>query len=692
MQKKAKLFFMILSATLLSVSLSANISSKSVTLDAGANEMSSPSQKYTTSKDTFYSSANLTGKKGTDLQNSLATLMYSKHKYYTTYDDIRGANAYSDADPNDPTKLIAFYGGISIDNAWNGAAVWNREHVWCQSLSNGLYGTTGAGADIHQLKPSIKNLNSLRNNRAYAEVKDLKNVTVVEVTYNNNKTGNYYVKDDTVKTTTYNTKENGRFEPRNAIKGDVARILMYIYTHYAKSVTNNASNAKAGNLSITDIVYTPERTAQSAWNLLIKWSNLDPVDSFEINRNEYCASITGTRNPYIDHPEFATIAFDNTYTGAGAFNDQGSTTYNVNYYLNDGTNNTYLQTTVTAGNAIEQPTNPTRNGYTFVGWYIDSTTTSSYNFSTLVSTDISLYAKWIESTTGSGTGYWKQVTSNSDLSINSKYIIVAKDAAFAMNTTNDGTRYKQAAITKGEGRIDSISNEVQTLTLLQGYLANTYSFLVNSDVGGYLQLDKASNRLVTSSSKGTANTSMTITINSDKSAIINSCAYTDYNINYNSSYGYFAFYKSQSPITLYKYIDGNNESTSSFSVSSLKSKIAFDIYSYDNVIYAIENKKVTLTATFESKNATGAKYYINYQINGNEATYSEEITPTSSQLSYTFLVDDYNDTYMFYFSMVIGGTGYTSDTKEFTFKYLANSYISTTSDEQIINVIEFMYE
>jgi endonuclease I len=37
---------------------------------------------------------------------------------------------------------------------------------------------------------------------------------------------------------------------------------------------------------------------------LIEWHENDPVDDFEMNRNNVIESIQGNRNPFIDHPEF----------------------------------------------------------------------------------------------------------------------------------------------------------------------------------------------------------------------------------------------------------------------------------------------------------------------------------------------------------------------------------------------------
>jgi uncharacterized repeat protein (TIGR02543 family) len=48
----------------------------------------------------------------------------------------------------------------------------------------------------------------------------------------------------------------------------------------------------------------------------------------------------------------------------------------------------------TAGATISEPTTPTKDGYTFAGWFSDSGLTSEYVFSTMPSEDITLYAKW----------------------------------------------------------------------------------------------------------------------------------------------------------------------------------------------------------------------------------------------------------------------------------------------------------
>ncbi|MGI6590162.1 MAG: leucine-rich repeat protein [Eggerthellaceae bacterium] len=54
-----------------------------------------------------------------------------------------------------------------------------------------------------------------------------------------------------------------------------------------------------------------------------------------------------------------------------------------------------------AGKTASKPANPTRSGYTFGGWYTNKALTKSYSFSTKVSDDLTLYAKWTKGSSSS---------------------------------------------------------------------------------------------------------------------------------------------------------------------------------------------------------------------------------------------------------------------------------------------------
>ena len=50
--------------------------------------------------------------------------------------------------------------------------------------------------------------------------------------------------------------------------------------------------------------------------------------------------------------------------------------------------------TPASGSTVTKPTDPTREGYAFAGWYTDAACTKAYDFSAAVTADMTLYAKW----------------------------------------------------------------------------------------------------------------------------------------------------------------------------------------------------------------------------------------------------------------------------------------------------------
>jgi uncharacterized repeat protein (TIGR02543 family) len=67
-------------------------------------------------------------------------------------------------------------------------------------------------------------------------------------------------------------------------------------------------------------------------------------------------------------------------------------TYTVKFNTNGG--NIISSVEVEAMTTITEPSNPVKEGYTFLGWYSDSSLNFAYNFSNQVAGDLNLYAKW----------------------------------------------------------------------------------------------------------------------------------------------------------------------------------------------------------------------------------------------------------------------------------------------------------
>ncbi|MFQ6703899.1 MAG: endonuclease I family protein [Alphaproteobacteria bacterium] len=172
----------------------------------------------------------------------------------------------TDVDPENNNNIILFYGHVSVSNA---SSNWNREHVWPKSL--GWFNESGAGSDVHHLRPENEGVNSTRGNMKMGKVT---NGTVCK--YPDGTIAGYY--------------GNRYFEPNDCSKGDVARIFFYMLIRYSE----------------TDSNYPITKTAQSL-ELMLEWHLLDPVDDLERVRNERAYQYQGNRNPFIDYPEFAEV-------------------------------------------------------------------------------------------------------------------------------------------------------------------------------------------------------------------------------------------------------------------------------------------------------------------------------------------------------------------------------------------------
>lgn len=70
-------------------------------------------------------------------------------------------------------------------------------------------------------------------------------------------------------------------------------------------------------------------------------------------------------------------------------------TYTVTFETNGGSS--VASQSILSGSTAIEPKTPTLTGYDFVYWCSDEEQTQSYDFTTPITSDINLYAKWIES-------------------------------------------------------------------------------------------------------------------------------------------------------------------------------------------------------------------------------------------------------------------------------------------------------
>lgn len=228
---------------------------------------------------------------GSNLMDALANKVINSHSTNLSYTPgVWNALKESDLDPVDNSKVLLIYGYDDDDgnyvtdrsrdkNETGGTqgSDWNREHVYPRSLGNPNLGDSGPGADAHHLRPSDVRMNSNRANLKFVDG-----------------SGNA-------------SSTSGGWYPGDEWKGDVARMMMYMYLRYGNQCLPKNVAVGTANSSDSNMI-----------NLLLEWNKEDPVSDFEKNRNDVIATKQGNRNPIIDNPYLATLiwggdAADNTW-------------------------------------------------------------------------------------------------------------------------------------------------------------------------------------------------------------------------------------------------------------------------------------------------------------------------------------------------------------------------------------------
>ncbi len=164
--------------------------------------------------------------------------------------------------------------GQSYINAAAAAGV-NTEHSFPQSQGAG---SGAAQADMFHIYPALADVNTARSNKFFDEIDD-------------NVTARWFYLDQVSTTIPTSDIDNWSesittaWEPREAIKGDIARGIFYFKTIYDDTASQGFFN---------QMVET-----------LLEWNDQDPVDQREINRNNKIKELQGNDNPFILDPDLA---------------------------------------------------------------------------------------------------------------------------------------------------------------------------------------------------------------------------------------------------------------------------------------------------------------------------------------------------------------------------------------------------
>lgn len=204
---------------------------------------------------------------------------------------------YNNIDPMNDT-LFGFYSDYTIVVPSSGFSTpsdispMDCEHIVPQSIFN------SAGPmknDIHHLAPTYSNWNSTRGSLPFGDNEDLESDKWMRFDEQINCSGSASCPPDlSIRDQFSEVINNDSWEPREEVKGNVARAVFYFFTMYPQF------NIEA----VADI------------HELYTWHLEDLPDDEELDRNDEVESFQGNRNPYIDHTDWVHTAWiDTTSTG-----------------------------------------------------------------------------------------------------------------------------------------------------------------------------------------------------------------------------------------------------------------------------------------------------------------------------------------------------------------------------------------
>lgn len=213
--------------------------------------------------------------------NGLWTAYQTTDRDYFYENDGTILDIYSE-NPTGPDPYNYTYGTDQCGTYSNEGDCYNREHIVPQSLFNQALPMR---SDIHFVPATDGKVNGMRSNYPFGKVE-----TASYTSLNGSKVGN-----------SASPGYSGIvFEPIDAFKGDIARMILYFVTRYETQLAGFSSGNMLGGSPFPGL---------QTWELnqLLAWDILDPVSPAEIARNNAAYDYQKNRNPFIDNPEYVAL-------------------------------------------------------------------------------------------------------------------------------------------------------------------------------------------------------------------------------------------------------------------------------------------------------------------------------------------------------------------------------------------------
>lgn len=256
------------------------------------------------------------GLSGYALKSKLHDIISKNYNWH--YDDLKTLYGQTDIDKyydydasnttylldiysNNPTGTTAYHYTLSniISSANAEGLGWNREHMMPQSSFNSAYPMY---SDLFFVVPTDARINQLRSNFPYGKAGS--------TVYYNFTNGSKQASNGTP-----GAIYTGRvYEPIDEFKGDVARSLLYFVVRYEGKLGGFNYSTNADPTKDQNPLNGTEEKAYDDWYIamLLNWHQQDPVSAREITRNNSVYNIQKNRNPFIDHPEWVNLIWNQT--------------------------------------------------------------------------------------------------------------------------------------------------------------------------------------------------------------------------------------------------------------------------------------------------------------------------------------------------------------------------------------------
>lgn len=220
---------------------------------------------------------------------ALYTLMSSTQHTQITYNGSNGLQVYFPySDANGGKSGTHYFYTDTVQSSLS------REHVWPKSRAS--YYQKNGGADLHHLRPENSTANSTRGNTTMGDVR-LKGSYTTYPSGASTSNAVFFLGTNLI-------------EVKDNVKGDVARIFLYVWCRWKQpNLYENVPAAQLPPFDSDDSANDGQKVIENLETLL-RWMEIDPVDEWEMGRNDIAQQVQGNRNVFIDYPELAWLIFD----------------------------------------------------------------------------------------------------------------------------------------------------------------------------------------------------------------------------------------------------------------------------------------------------------------------------------------------------------------------------------------------